>query len=374
MKMKSYLATGWNRRKFLCGACAQLAASAVVPLVAPQGAQSSTTVDIESGPGDQRLPLPQLQNWEAMGFGMFIHFGMSTFEGNELPKGNKASTLYAPDRLDVAQWIRVARDAGMKYAVLTTKHVAGHCLWPTKYTDYNVTTSGNKTDVVGAFVTACRQYGVVPGLYYCSWDNHNRFGSVTPSDLSEFRSAGVTDLQAFTTNEYRDFQTKQIEELLTTYGRIGEVWIDMPGLLPPDYKRALYKRIADLQPETVIMMNNGISDGSEFQVNYAWPTDIIAMERSLPSSATSYVRWREIWGKRYYMPGEVCDPIGRDWFYVDSDTPRKDDELLGMYLVCRSRGANLLLDVPPDRHGVVPSRFIDALARLRRNIDHIDRV
>ena len=69
------------------------------------------------------------------------------------------------------------------------------------------------------------------------------------------------------------------------------------------------------------------------------------------------------------MPAEVCDPIGKEWFYKEADLPRSDAELLGMYLICRSRGANLLLDVPPDKHGLIPQKYIDALQRLKRNID-----
>lgn len=229
--------------------------------------------------GAQRLSLKQLRAWEARGYGMFIHFGMSTFDGQELSRGDKPSTAYRPDRLDVDQWLSVARDAGMKYAVLTTKHVAGHCLWPTKLTDYHVGTSGNKTDVVAAFVNACRQRGILPGFYYCSWDNHHRFGSLTPS----FTKWG----EAYTTAAYREFQWRQLEELLTQYGEVGE----------------------------------------------------------------------------------VCDPIGKEWFHVAGDQPRSDAELLGMYLVTRSRGANLLLDVGPDQHGLIPKRYVTALMRLRRNID-----
>ena len=86
---------------------------------------------------------------------------MSTFVGAELPSGNEPSTLYAPDRLDVDQWVSLARDTGMKYAVLTTKHVAGHSLWPTRYNDYHVGTSGNKTDVVAAFLQAMRSAGAL---------------------------------------------------------------------------------------------------------------------------------------------------------------------------------------------------------------------
>jgi len=167
------------------------------------------TTEPSKNNGAQRLSLEALKQWEALKYGMFIHYGMSTYTGSELPDGTHPSTLYAPDRLDVDQWVSVARDAGMKYAVLTTKHVAGHCLWPTKLNDYHVGTSSNKTDVVEAFVSACEKRGVLPGLYYCSWDNHNRFGSVTPSDAQ----------LSFTTRAYMDFQTAQIQELLTQYGK-----------------------------------------------------------------------------------------------------------------------------------------------------------
>ncbi|MEN6304213.1 MAG: alpha-L-fucosidase, partial [Armatimonadia bacterium] len=168
--------------------------------------------------GAQRLPLDKLHAWEALGYGMFIHFGMSTFVGQELPSGSEPSSLYAPTALDVDQWIRVACDAGMKYAVLTTKHVSGHCLWPSDHTDYHVGTSGNQTDVVEAFVTACAKHGVMPGFYYCTWDNHHRLGSVTWSEAPLERT--------FTTARYRDFQMAQIEELLTRYGPVGEMWVD----------------------------------------------------------------------------------------------------------------------------------------------------
>jgi alpha-L-fucosidase len=319
--------------------------------------------------GAQRLSLQQLQKWEALKYGMFIHYGMSTYTGSELPDGSHPSTLYAPDKLDVDQWVSVARDAGMKYAVLTTKHVAGHCLWPTKLNDYHVGTSGNKTDVVEAFVNACEKRGVLPGFYYCSWDNHNRFGSRTYSDMTADKKPG--NLHAFTTREYQDFQTAQIEELLTNYGKVVEVWIDIPVVLPRFYRQELYNQISNLQPGAVIMMNNGISDGSHYPIDKAWPADIIAIERFLPNSHTGHVKWREIEGKKYYMPGEVCDPIGREWFFTEEDQPRSDEELLGMYLVSISRGTNLLLDVGPDKHGLIPQKYVGALQRLRANLDKL---
>jgi alpha-L-fucosidase len=348
-----------KRREFI-----NLASMAGIASVFPFDRISAQANQMEQQTGSQRLSLPQLQAWEKMGYGMFIHFGMSTFDGDELSKGDQPSACYAPPVVDVDQWIRTARDAGMKYAVLTTKHVAGHCLWPSKYTDYHTGTSGNKTNVVEAFVEACGKYGIMPGFYYCSWDNHHLMGSETPT----YASWG----NMFTTEEYREFQWKQLEELLTLYGSIGEVWIDIPGILPRDYRNKLYDQIAKWQPETVIVMNHGIGDGSTFSIPYAWPTDVITIERFLPNSQTKHEKWRTIGGEKYYLPGEVCDPIGKEWFFKDGDMPRSDEELLGMYLICRSRGSNLLLNVPPDKTGKIPQMYVDALMRLSRHLSFIN--
>ena len=79
------------------------------------------------------------------------------------------------------------------------------------------------------------------------------------------------------------------------------------------------------------------------------------------------MRWREVEGKRYYIPTEMCDPIGKEWFYVEGDLPKPDDQLLAMLVECRKWGANLLLDVPPDKHGLIRDAQRDALLRLRKN-------
>jgi len=305
--------------------------------------------------GVQRLGMERLRAWEALGYGMFIHFGMSSFLGQELPDGNAPASTYAPDRLDVDQWIGIARDAGMRYAVLTTKHVAGHCLWPSRHTDYTVAASGNRTDVVAAFVKACERRGVKPGFYYCSWDNHNRFGSVTPSDKGK---------RPFTTSLYQDFQTAQITELLTGYGPVLEMWIDIPGVLGRGYRTFLYEHIAKLQPDCLIMMNSGISDQEKYDAARNFPSDLIAIERRVPPAA-GHNKWREIEGRRYYMPGEVCDPLTKNWFWVEGDVPRPDGELRAILTESRRRGANLLLDVGPDRHGLITPECRAALMRLR---------
>ncbi|MGA2259046.1 MAG: alpha-L-fucosidase [Thermoguttaceae bacterium] len=358
-----------SRRSFLAGtASAALGASAAATRLA-RAAEGDSPVRQSSG--SQRLSLPQLRKWESLRYGMFIHFGMSTFVQKEIPDGTAPLSMYAPDRLDVDQWVSVARDAGMKYIVLTAKHVAGHCLWPSKHTAYTVANSPNKTNVFEQFCKSCYKRGVLPAFYYCSWDNHHRFGSKTPSDGGDWAEMNhipksERDLPAFTTSLYQNFQTAQITELLTEFGPIAETWIDIPGVLGRGYRTFLYERVAALQPETVVMMNSGIADGSSYNVDYAWPSDLIALERNVPPGS-GHEKWRQIEGKRYYMPGEVCDPIGKDWFWVKGDRPRSDSALATQFECCRSGGVNLLLDVPPDIHGVIPEESVAALMRLRKN-------
>ena len=135
---------------------------------------------------------------------------------------------------------------------------------------------------------------------------------------------------------------------------------------------------------------------SDLKLQFTWPSDLVAIERYLPNSARGYQPWREISltghkshelvfhdgrngkpsfpdpPKNYYIPAEVCDPIGYEWFYQDDDPPRSDAELLGMRMIARERGANLLFNVPPDRRGLIPEEHIDALRRLRRNVERMD--
>lgn len=353
-----------RRQMFRWGVAAGISALLPKTLAAEKTGHKKLSEDSpvqQDDKGSQRLSIERLKQWESLGYGMFIHFSMNTYDGDEFSHGDRPASLYNPTKLDVDQWIGVARDAGMKYAVLTAKHVPGFCLWPSKQTDYHVGNSGNRTDVVERFVKACESKGVLPGLYYCSWDNHHLLGSLTPSM--------TTWAQAYTTEAYREFQWKQLEELASQYGKIAEWWIDIPGVLPRDYRNDLYKFLVQKHPDSLVIMNHGIGDGSTYNVAYAWPSDVVNIEGFLPNSATKHVKWREIEGKKYYLPGEVCDPIGKEWFFKEGDQPRSDEELLGMYLVSRSRGTNLLLDVPPDKSGVIPESFVRSLQKLRKNLD-----
>src|SRR5947209_9756487 len=152
-----------NRREFSKGM------AALVPLFAAGRAFSRDDAPVE--PATKRTK--GLAKFEELQFGVSFHFSMNTFTGDDYDTGRSPASTYNPTNLDVRQWIRVIRDLGARYAVLTTKHQSGFCLWDAADYEYDVAASPNKTDVVAAFVAACREYKIVPGFYYSIIDPHN---------------------------------------------------------------------------------------------------------------------------------------------------------------------------------------------------------
>jgi alpha-L-fucosidase len=150
---------------------------------------------------------------------------------------------------------------------------------------------------------------------------------------------------------------------------VFELWVDHPEVLGRGYRTFFYERMAGLQPEMFIQMNNGLPDSDFYDVDYAWPADLMSIERGQPP-ADGYQKWREIEGARYYLPGEVCDsiaPIRQDWFHLEGDEPHATEALAGQLKACQRGGANYLLNVPPDRHGRIPDAFVSALTAVRKS-------
>ncbi|HBO43725.1 MAG TPA: hypothetical protein DD670_07290, partial [Planctomycetaceae bacterium] len=287
----------------------------------------------------------------------FIHFGMSTFTGREIDPGDQPSKTYAPTNLDVDQWIRVARDAGMKYAVLTAKHVPGHCLWDSeviregKEYNYDVATSGDTTDVVGEFMKACEKYGIAPGLYYCVLDGYNEGGLQGSAPI---------------TSDYFRLIEDHVTELLTNYPGIRELWVDIPWKMSPEQRRQLYGLVKKHEPKCLILMNNGFREGERI-VAGAWPSDLINGERTMPP-APRHNPVKQFEGKTYYVLMEVCDTISQYWFYLPNDPPKSTRTLHRLYRHSVGRGANLLLNVTPDKTGRIPNEHIEALQKLKKVI------
>jgi len=295
---------------------------------------------------------PEIAAWEKLKYGMFIHYGMSTFDGAEINDGKSKASVYAPTALDVRQWVHVAKMAGMKYAVLTAKHTAGFCLWPSG--DYDVTESPVKTDVVAEFMKACKAEGIKPGIYYCIMDGHRE---------------GAVEWEKHLSDDYYQLIRKHLTQLHTRYPGIFEQWLDIPGKLTPEQRSGLYTLVKKLNPKCLILMNVSIwtKPGTAMPPG-AWPTDLAVGERNVPPGGHN--PHMVVDGKEYYLPLEVCDVIAQNWFYVPTDVPRSVRKLYGVYQNSVGRGANLLLDVPPDKTGRIPADSIKRLMELKKAIDN----
>lgn len=294
----------------------------------------------------------RVAGWEQLKYGMFIHFNMNTFAGAEYDNGKMPAKSFNPVRLDVDQWIRTAKEAGMKYAVLTAKHTGGFCLWDSKVQwkgkeyDYDVASSDIKKDVVSMFMESCSKYDIKPALYYCLWDDHNE-----PVSSKE---------------EYFSLVRGQICELMTNYPGLVEIWIDIPSRITAGQRQELYDLVKSIQPECLITSNNGFTDGTTLSF---FPTDITNGERTLPP-VNGHNPVREIGGKTYYIPMEVCQTISQNWFWLPGDIIKSVRTLYYWYSESVKRGANFLLDVPPDPAGRIPTGMADRLMELKAAIEN----
>lgn len=298
----------------------------------------------------------QVAAWEQLKYGMFIHFNMNTYAGAEYDNGKVKAESFNPVELDVDQWIRTARDAGMKYAVLTAKHTGGFCLWDSKVEwkgkeyDYDIASSGCKKDIVAGFIESCRKYHISPALYYCLLDDHNQ--SISTKD------------------EYFRLAKAHITELVTNYKGLVELWIDIPSVLQTSQRIELYAIVKSIQPECLITCNNGFTDGS-LLANF--PADITNGERTLPPPS-GHNPDITVNGKKYYIPMEVCQTINQNWFWIAGDVIKSVRTLYYWYNETNKRGASFLLDVPPDISGRIPQNMVNRLTELKRVIDNKDKL
>ena len=316
------------------------------------------------------LETDRMRKWRALQYGMFLHFGMSTFTGDEFDPGEADSRVYAPSNPDPRQWVGVAAEAGMKYAVLTAKHVSGHCLWDSRVScrgnqyDYDVATSGNPTDVVRAFLDACKEFGILPGLYYCLLDFHNN-----PVPRVEQWTCGRMP------EEYFSFVQAQLQELAEQYPETRYFWIDIPRAASMEQRGVLYDLLRRSDPARIILFNHGFinkDDCMPFTIErtegISWPTDVLNSERDvIPGPSALQQTWE---GPTFHIGYEHCDVVGENWFWTATDKARSTEVLYEIYRSCVCEaGGNLLLNVGPNRDGRLEPWQIQALMDLRRRIE-----
>lgn len=312
----------------------------------------------------QPKPTPRQVAWQQRELTAFLHFTVNTFTDKEWGDGTESPAIFNPTKLDARQWIRTLRDAGFKMAIITAKHHDGFCLWPSKLTEHSVKNSpwkGGKGDVVREVADACREYGLKFGVYLSPWDRHEpRYGTAS----------------------YNDYYKAQLRELLTDYGEVSEVWFD--GAKGDNVKDMTYDfdgywaLVRVLQPNAVMFSDAGpdvrwVGNEAGNAGETCW--SMINTEGMAPGVADAkYLNRGDPTGPRW-IPAETDVSIRPGWFYhpAEDQKVRSGKNIVDLYYQSVGRNSLLLLNVPPNREGLLSAPDVASLADFRRIMDETFR-
>lgn len=308
--------------------------------------------------------------WTNDRFGMFIHWGIyaQPARGEWVKsRGNLTEEEYQtyfdnfnPDLYNPREWAKTAKNAGMKYAVITTKHHDGFCLFDSKYTDYKSTNTPVGKDLIREWVEAFRAEGLGIGFYYSLLDWHHphySIDSVHPlAPKVETDEAYIAANKGRDMEKYREYMRNQVTELLTNYGKIDILWLDFSwkGIHAKNHNdwhsEKMLGLVRKLQPGIIINDRLDLKN-----VEGGW--DFTAPEQF------KVAKWPEVNGKK--VPWETCQTLGNAWGYHRDDYNRKDNrQLLVLLIESVSKGGNLLLNVGPNGRGEIDSRAQESLKKI----------
>jgi alpha-L-fucosidase len=308
-------------------------------------------------------PSPAQLEWHATEFYFFLHFGPNTFTDMEWGLGTETEDMFNPTHLDCDQWCTVAKSAGAKGLIITAKHHDGFCLWPSAFSKHTVRESkwkDGKGDVLRELSDACKRHGLKLGLYLSPWDrNHPKYG----------------------TSEYNDIYVKTMTELMTQYGNLFEFWWDGANGEGPNGKRQVYdfhrfeKEAAKMQPNAVIFSDigpgcrwAGNEQGTIGETNWCM-LDTAGFKRGEGGPPTDTLQTGNYNGKNW-IPAECDVSIRPGWFYHEAEDSKvkTPEQIWSIYLKSVGHGANLILNVPPDRTGrihPIDSAYLAEFGRLK---------
>jgi alpha-L-fucosidase len=311
----------------------------------------------------------QLDNFRDWRFGLFVHFGLYALPArHEWVKNLERLTdadyqpyfdHFDPDLYDARAWARAARQAGMRYAVLTTKHHEGFCLWDSAESDYTVAGTPYGKDLVGPFVEACRTEGLGVGFYHSLIDWHHPgfpVDTVHPQRDDLDARAEKRDMAS-----YVDYLHAQVRELLTRYGPIDIMWFDFsyPGRPYDDGTPDGGKGRDDWRSEELLAMVRELQPGILVNDRLDLPgqSDFLTPEQYQPSGPMTRDGEPVAW--------EACQTLNGSWGYDRDNLDWKPPELLVRMLVDSvSKDGNLLLNVGPTGRGEFDPRALDTLAQV----------
>ncbi|HKP32820.1 MAG TPA: alpha-L-fucosidase [Chitinophagaceae bacterium] len=312
------------------------------------------------------------QWFDSARFGMFIHWGASSVLGHgewvmqvrniKVADYNRLQKIFNPIDFDAKRWVSVAKNAGMKYMTLITRHHDGFSLWDTKQSDWKVTNTPFKRDVVKEIADECHKQGIKLFFYYSLLDWYRSDYQYETGRTG--KGTGRTEKSNW--EHYIAFMKAQLTELLTNYGEISGIWFDGHwDQLDNDHDKSgkskvnwhydeIYSLIHKLQPQCLIGNNHHLTPlpGEDFQM----------FEKDLPGGNTTGFGGQEV---ATHLPLETCETINDAWGFNITDQNYKSVKQLIHYLVRDAGfGANFLLNVGPMPNGEIQKEFTDRLAAV----------
>ena len=284
----------------------------------------------------------RLEWWREARFGMFIHWGPVSLKGTEIGWSRGAEVpieeydnLYKrfnPKDFNADEWVRTAKEAGMKYMVFTTKHHDGFCMWDTKQTDHNIMHSPFGRDVVKELAAACRAQGLAFGTYHSVTDWHHPDFPLTSPGGSVRRPVSNLD-------RYEQYLRAEVSELITGYGPLLVMWFDVPQEFSVQRGQGLVDFTRSLQPDILINDRSGA------------PGDFDTPEQRV--------------GKfQDQRPWETCMTICRQWAWKPGDEMKSLQECIQTLVLCAGGDGNLLFNVGPMPDGRIEPRQVRRLEEM----------
>lgn len=284
----------------------------------------------------------KMEEWKDARFGMFIHWGPVSLKGTEIgwSRGREIpveeyDNLYKkfnPANFDANAWVSVAKAAGMKYIILTTKHHDGFCLWNTRQTNFNIMNSPLHRDVVKELAEACRKQGIAFGTYYSTTDwRHPDFPLTSPGGTI---TRPKSDLEAYTT-----YLKKQVAELLLNYGPLYVLWFDVPQKFDAVRGQGVIDFARTIQPDIII--NNRTGAKGDFDT---------------PE--------QRVGGFQVDRPWESCITIANQWAWKPNDPIKSLEQCLHTLIRTAGGDGNLLFNVGPMPDGRIEPAQVDKLKEM----------
>ncbi|MHB1936016.1 MAG: alpha-L-fucosidase [Acidobacteriaceae bacterium] len=281
--------------------------------------------------------------WQDLEMGMFIHFAPNTWQGVEQDNLSTPLSKIDPAQLNTDQWVSTAVDLGAKYIVFVAKHSGGFCMWQTETTNYGIRNTpwrGGHGDILADVTASCRKFGLKLGVY------------VSPRDAKFGAEVGGLCKTPAQQQIYNAVYRRQLTEVLSRYGHMVEIWFDGSNVIPVgDILKQYAARAMIFQGPHATIRWAGNEDG--FVPYPAWNSISAADAKTGIATALNGDPNGTVW-----MPNEVDVSILRpDWFW--SETSQRNllslDAMLEIYYRSIGRGAQLLLNVPPDMTGLMPA-------------------